>query len=60
MLRLPTQDPIFLILDVLDECPDSTGFPSPHDDILQLVKELVDLRLCGLYICVTSRPEIDI
>jgi hypothetical protein len=24
------------------------------------VKELVDLRLRGLYICVTSRPEVDI
>ena len=27
---------------------------------LQLVKELVDLHLHGLYICATSRPEIDI
>jgi hypothetical protein len=24
------------------------------------VKELVDLRLYGLHICVTSRPEVDI
>ena len=28
--------------------------------ILQLVKELVDLSLPDLHICVTSRPEIDI
>jgi hypothetical protein len=28
--------------------------------VLQLVKELVELRLPDLHICVTSRPEIDI
>jgi hypothetical protein len=28
--------------------------------VLQLVKELVELRLADLRICVTSRPEIDI
>ena len=60
MLRLPAQGPIFIILDALDECPDSTGFPSPRHEVLQLVKELVDLRLHGLYICATSRPEVDI
>jgi hypothetical protein len=60
MLRLPGQGPIFIILDALDECPDSSGFPSPRDEVLQLVKELVDLHLQELHICVTSRPEIDI
>ena len=60
MLRLPGQGPIFIVLDALDECPDSPGFPSPRDEVLQLVKELVDLHLEGLHICVTSRPEVDI
>jgi hypothetical protein len=60
MLRLPGQGPIFIILDALDECPDSSGFPSPRDEVLQLVKELVDLRLPELHICATSRPEVDI
>jgi hypothetical protein len=60
MLRLLAQGRIFLILDALDECPDSSGIPSPRDEVLQLVKELVDLRLHGLYICATSRPEVDI
>ena len=60
MLRLLAQGRTFLILDALDECPDSSGIPSPRDEVLQLVKELVDLRLHGLYICVTSRPEVDI
>ena len=60
MLRLSEQCPIFVILDALDECPDSSGFPSPRSEALQLVKELVSLRLPGLYICATSRPEVDI
>ena len=60
MLRLPGQGPIFIILDALDECPDSSGLPSPRYEVLQLVKELVDLHLPGLHICATSRPEVDI
>jgi hypothetical protein len=60
MLRLPGQGPIFIILDALDECPESPGIPSPRNEVLQLVKELVDLHLKELHICVTSRPEVDI
>jgi hypothetical protein len=60
MLRLEGQGPIYIILDALDECPDSSGIPSPRDEVLRLVEELVDLRLHGLYICATSRPEVDI
>jgi len=60
MLRLLVQGRIFIILDALDECPDSSGIPSHRDEVLQLVKELVDLRLHELHICVTSRPEVDI
>ncbi|KAH9013104.1 hypothetical protein EDB85DRAFT_2296414 [Lactarius pseudohatsudake] len=60
MLRLPGQGPIFIILDALDECPDSSGIPSPRDEVLELVKELVKLDLQGLHICATSRPEVDI
>ena len=60
MLRLPGQRPIFIILDALDECPDCSGFPPPRSEVLQLIKDLVDLGLRGLYICATSRPEVDI
>ena len=60
MLRLPGQGPIFIILDALDECPEAPGIPSPRNEVLQLVKELVDLHLQHLHICVTSRPEVDI
>jgi hypothetical protein len=60
MLTLPDQRPIYLIMDALDECPDSSGIPSARKLVLDLVKELADLRLPNLHICVTSRPEIDI
>jgi len=60
ILALPDGHPIFLIIDALDECPDSHGIPSPREQLLQLVKELVELHFPYLHICVTSRPEIDI
>ena len=60
MLRVTGQGPIFIILDALDECPEGPGIPSPRNEVLQLVKELVDLQLQELHISVTSRPEVDI
>ncbi|KAH9029595.1 hypothetical protein EDB85DRAFT_1516161 [Lactarius pseudohatsudake] len=60
MLRLLGHGPTFIVLDALDECPDSPGIPSPRHEVLELVKELVDLDLQGLHICATSRPEVDI
>jgi hypothetical protein len=60
MLALPDQSPIYLIIDALDESPDTSGIPSPRERVLELVKELVDLGHPHLRICVTSRPEIDI
>ncbi|KAH8984860.1 hypothetical protein EDB92DRAFT_2033162 [Lactarius akahatsu] len=60
MLRLLGHGPTFVILNALDECPDSPGIPSPRHEVLELVKELVDLDLEGLHICATSRPEVDI
>ncbi len=60
MVTLPDQPPIYLIIDALDESPNTSGISSPREMVLQLVKELVDLSLPNLHICVTSRPEIDI
>jgi len=60
MLMLTDQRPIYIILDALDECPNLSGIPSPRELVVTLVKELVDLHLPYLHICVTSRPEFDI
>ncbi|KAI9442917.1 hypothetical protein H4582DRAFT_1141889 [Lactarius indigo] len=60
MLAILRPQPVYIILDALDECPNWPGIPSPREQVLALVKELVDLRLPYLHICVTSRPEFDI
>jgi hypothetical protein len=60
MLSLPVQDPIYLIVDALDECPNNSGMPSPREEVLDLITVLVSSRLPNLHICMTSRPEIDI
>jgi hypothetical protein len=60
MLTLPDQGPVYLIFDALDECPKTSGVPPIRKQVIDLVKELVDLRLPHLHVCVTSRPEVDI
>jgi hypothetical protein len=60
MLSLPGQGPIYIIVDALDECPNSSGTPSAREELLELIEELVDLKLPNVHLCVASRPEIDI
>ena len=60
MLSLPDQGPIYIILDALDECPNTFGIPPARRQVLDLLTDLVGLQLPDLHICVTSRPEIDI
>ena len=60
MLALPDQGPVYIILDAIDECPNSSGIPSARKQVLDFLKDLVDLQLPNLHICITSRPEIDI
>ena len=60
MLKLPGQATVYIIIDGLDECPTTTGMPSPRENVLRLVEELVGLHIPNLRICVTSRPEVDI
>ena len=60
MFTLPDQHPTYLIIDAIDECSNTSGIPTPRKRVLQLMKELVDLHIPNLHICVTSRPEVDI
>jgi len=60
MFTLEAQEPIYIIMDALDECPNTTGIPSPREQLLNFVVELVHLHLPNLHICVTSRLEHDI
>jgi hypothetical protein len=60
MLELPGQMPIYIIVDALDECPDTNGTPSTRRTVLDFVKHLVERRHPNLHVCVTSRVEQDI
>jgi hypothetical protein len=60
MLGLPGQAPIYIIVDAVDECPNLSGTPSAREEVLRLIKELVDLKLPNVHLCVASRPEMDI
>jgi len=60
MIRLSGQLPIFIIMDALDECPNTTGLPSARDEVMNFVKDLVGSNHSNLFICITSRPEQDI
>jgi hypothetical protein len=60
MLRVPEDLPIYLIIDAIDECPNTTGMPSSRDQVLVLLERLVKSNLPNLRLCVTSRPETDI
>jgi len=60
MLTLDAQGPTYIIMDAVDECPLTSSVPSPREEVLELVEELVGLHLPDVHICVTSRPELDI
>ena len=63
ILRSSGQPPVYLILDeldALDECRNPPETPSPRENVLILLEELVDLRLPNLYICVSSSLEVNI
>ena len=50
----------YIIVDAIDECPNTHGLPTAREAFLDLLEDLVALWLPNLRICVTSRPEIDI
>ena len=60
ILEVPGQAPVYLIVDGLDECSNSSDMPSPREKVLMLLEELIKLQFPNLRICVTSRPEVDI
>ncbi|EMD37982.1 hypothetical protein CERSUDRAFT_122810 [Gelatoporia subvermispora B] len=59
MLRVSTSRSIYIVIDALDECPDS-GTMSPRNRVLKLIQDLLCLRLPNVHFCLTSRPETDI
>jgi len=62
MLKLPGQGRIYIIIDALDECSSSnvSGRPSSREEVLELIKEVVDFEIPNVHLCVASRLEIDV
>jgi hypothetical protein len=60
IVNLEGQAPVYLIMDALDECPITSSFPSPRDNVLTFVEELISSQVPNLRICISSRPEMDI
>ena len=60
MLTVEAQGPTYIIMDAIDECPITSTIPSPREEVLEFVEELVGLQLPNVHLCVTSRPEHDI
>jgi hypothetical protein len=60
ILQVPQQVPTYIIVDALDECPDTLGIQSSREKVLDVVEELVGLQLPNLRLYITSRPDVDI
>lgn len=60
VLEISGQGRVYVLVDAVDECPNNPGKPSPQENVLRLMKELVKLCHPDIRICITSRPEDDI
>ena len=60
LLELSGQPPVYLIVDGLDECPHTSASPSPRQQVLTFIVQLIESRHTNLRVCVTGRPEMDI
>jgi hypothetical protein len=60
LLELPGHAPVYLIVDALDEIPNAFSIPSPREEVLNLIEDLISSQIPNLRICVTSRLEMDI
>jgi hypothetical protein len=60
LLKLPGRAPVYLIVDALDECSNTSAVRSPREKVLNLIEELIKSQFPNLRMCVTSRPETDI
>ena len=61
LLKIPGSAPVYVIVDALDECPNTSALVrSPRAKVLNLMEELIKSQFPNLRICATSRPETDI
>ena len=60
LIKLPGPPPVYLIVDGLDESPNTSSQSFHREQVLSFLDNLVKARLQNLRLCVTSRPEVDI
>ena len=60
LLELPGLAPVYIIVDALDECPNTTSVRSPRAKVIAFIEELIKSQFPNLRVCVTSRRETDI
>src|SRR6266849_2775184 len=60
LLKLPGHAPVYVVVDALDECSNTSAVQSPRAKVLNLIEELIKSQFPNMRICVTSRPETDI
>ena len=60
LVKLPGPPPVYLIVDGLDESPNTSTQSFHREQVLSFLDGLVKAQLQNLRLCVTSRPEVDI
>ena len=60
LVKLPGPRPVYLIVDGLDESPNTSTQSFHREQVLSFLDDLVKAQLQNLRLCVTSRPEVDI
>ena len=60
LVKVPGPPPVYLIVDGLDESPNTSTQSFHRDQVLSFLDDLVKAQLQNLRLCVTSRPEVDI
>ena len=60
LVKLPGLPPVYLIVDGLDESPNTSTQSDHRDRVLSFLDGLVKAQLQNLRLCITSRPEVDI
>ena len=59
VLKVPRQAPIFLVVDALGECPNTSSLSSPRGEASTLLEDPFDSQFTNLRICVASRSKAD-
>ena len=60
LVKLPGPPPVYLIVDGLDESPNTSTQSFHREQVLSFLDDIVKAELQNLRLCVTSRPEVDI